>query len=265
MANVAAFFDADRTLVDGHMGVHFGKHLARRERAALRNGAAPFGPRRSFLGLAAFRARVLGAQLGYLPGYAVGLVKRSQLVRKAYEYYQGWPLEVLEQEASSFFRDALLERVYPGARELVERHAKMGHDTVMVTTAPYFLARPLATELGLENVIACGLEAVRGEATGRVMGPLYGRDKAFHMQLYASENDVTLAESWAYSDHDSDVFMLEAVGNPRPVHPNPRLRSIARERGWPVLDLREAVKEMTLKPKRRLRKRKGAPSRERSA
>jgi HAD superfamily hydrolase (TIGR01490 family) len=256
MAKVAAFFDADRTLVDGHMGVLFGKHLERREWAAARNGSAPFGPRASRAALFAFAMKVRALQVAYVLPYALRLVKRSQLVRKAYEYYRGWPLELLEQEATSFFRDALLKRVYPGARELVKRHAQMGHDTVMVTTAPYFLARPLATELGLANVIACGLEAVGGAATGRVMGPLYGRDKAFHMQLYASENDVTLAESWAYSDHDSDIFMLEAVGNPRAVHPNPKLKGIARERGWPVLDLREAVKEMTLKPRRRLRSRK---------
>lgn len=256
MTRTAAFFDADRTLVDGHMGVLFGKHLGQREWASVRNGA--FGPRKSIPQLVAFEAKVRATQVGYVLPYALRLVKRSQLVRKAYEYYRGWPLELLEQEASTFFRDALLERVYPGARELVKRHAQLGHDTVMVTTAPYFLARPLATELGLANVIACGLEAVGGHATGRVTGPLYGRDKAFHMQLYASENDVSLAESWAYSDHDSDVFMLEAVGNPRPVHPNAKLRGVARDRGWPVLDLRAAVKEITLKPRRRPRKR-GTP------
>jgi len=258
MPKTGAFFDADRTLIHGHMGVLFGKHLGQREWDAARNGSAPFGPRASRAQLLAFGAKVRAIQVGYGLPYALRLVKRSQLVRKAYEYYRGWPLDRLEEEAQAFFRAALLPRVYPGARELVKRHAQQGHDTVMVTTAPYFLARPLATELGLANVIACGLEAVGGAATGRVMGPLYGRDKAFHMQLYASENDVSLAESWAYTDHDSDVFMLEAVGNPRAVHPNARLRRLARERGWPVLDLRDAIQEATLAPRRRPRKRNGA-------
>ena len=46
------------------------------------------------------------------------------------------------------------------------------------------------------------------------------------------------AASKAYSDSFSDLPMLEAVGLPAVVHPDRRLRRVALERGWPILDLR---------------------------
>jgi phosphoserine phosphatase len=44
------------------------------------------------------------------------------------------------------------------------------------------------------------------------------------------------AESVAYADSSSDLPLLEAVGFPVAVNPEPRLASIARARGWLVED-----------------------------
>jgi phosphoserine phosphatase len=45
------------------------------------------------------------------------------------------------------------------------------------------------------------------------------------------------AESWFYSDSANDIPLLSIVTNPVAVHPDPRLRVHAEERGWPVLSL----------------------------
>ena len=47
-------------------------------------------------------------------------------------------------------------------------------------------------------------------------------------------NDIDLDHSWAYSDSASDLPMLESVGFPVAVNPEPRLATIARRRGWHV-------------------------------
>jgi phosphoserine phosphatase len=39
------------------------------------------------------------------------------------------------------------------------------------------------------------------------------------------------------------VPMLEAVGSPAAVNPDRRLKRVAAERGWPVLDLRSGGKQ----------------------
>jgi phosphoserine phosphatase len=50
---------------------------------------------------------------------------------------------------------------------------------------------------------------------------------------------VDAARAKAYSDSFSDLPMLEVVGSPAAVNPDRRLRRVATERGWPVLNLRD--------------------------
>jgi phosphoserine phosphatase len=42
--------------------------------------------------------------------------------------------------------------------------------------------------------------------------------------------------STAYSDSHTDLPFLEAVGHPVAVNPDRKLRRIASQRGWPVLE-----------------------------
>ena len=46
---------------------------------------------------------------------------------------------------------------------------------------------------------------------------------------------IDLAESYAYSDSESDLPMLRAVGHPVAVNPDTELARVAREEGWEVL------------------------------
>ena len=53
----------------------------------------------------------------------------------------------------------------------------------------------------------------------------------------ASRDGIDLAASFAYSDSESDLPMLRAVGHPVVVNPDPELARIAAEEGWEVLRL----------------------------
>ena len=44
-------------------------------------------------------------------------------------------------------------------------------------------------------------------------------------------------ESTFYSDSMNDVPLLEKVDHPVATNPDPRLRALAQERGWRILDL----------------------------
>jgi hypothetical protein len=52
------------------------------------------------------------------------------------------------------------------------------------------------------------------------------------MRELADEVGIDLAGSFAYTDSDTDLPMLEAVGNPVLVNPDKALRRLAEERGW---------------------------------
>ena len=44
-------------------------------------------------------------------------------------------------------------------------------------------------------------------------------------------------ESTFYSDSMNDLPLLEKVDHPVATNPDPRLRALAQERGWRILDL----------------------------
>jgi phosphoserine phosphatase len=79
-------------------------------------------------------------------------------------------------------------------------------------------------------------ETVDGEYTGLPGGPFtYREGKARAIRELAEREDIDLAASWAYSDSESDLPMLRAVGHPVAVNPDAALARIAREEGWEVL------------------------------
>ena len=64
----------------------------------------------------------------------------------------------------------------------------------------------------------------------------YGPGKVHWAEAFAAANDVDLARSFFYTDSYTDLPMLERVGKPVVVNPDPRLLRTARRRGWPILD-----------------------------
>ena len=94
------------------------------------------------------------------------------------------------------------------------------------TPSPPTGERPVCFEVGAD-----------GCYTGRLAGTLcYGPGKLEQASRFAAERGETLAASAFYTDSASDLPVLEAVGAPVAVNPDPRLRRVASKRGWPVVD-----------------------------
>ena len=75
-----------------------------------------------------------------------------------------------------------------------------------------------------------------GVYTGRPDGPFtYREGKAEAIRGLAETEGIDLGESYAYSDSESDLPMLRAVGHPVAVNPDAELLRVAREEGWEVL------------------------------
>jgi phosphoserine phosphatase len=123
-------------------------------------------------------------------------------------------------------------------RRHVERHQAAGRRCVVITTGmePLIVNAVRHLPAGVE-VIGCRLLERKGKLTGRVVGPLFGVDKANILDAYCRAIGVSPKDCWAYSDHDSDRQMLEAVGHGVAVNPKGRFRRHAETAGWTILDL----------------------------
>ncbi|HNA37616.1 MAG TPA: HAD-IB family phosphatase, partial [Microthrixaceae bacterium] len=168
---------------------------------------------------------------------------RSDFLRAFYRRYEGAPVEELRQDAAEHFSDLLLTRSFPDAVRRVRRHRELGHTTVLITGALDIAIEPL-TPL-FDHVVCARLgtrvESTRSGPTEVLTGhleevPPTAEARARIIVDLCSELDLDPRQAVAYADSSSDLPMLEAVGFPVAVNPEPRLASIARKRGWLVED-----------------------------
>jgi HAD superfamily hydrolase (TIGR01490 family) len=217
-ARSAAFFDLDKTLMQGSSAFQFG-------RAAYRAGLMG---RRQLLAdaLANLRFRVRGAT------DADSLALRERIASSL----QGKRVVDLERLGADVLA-GILPRVYPQMLALAHEHQDHGRPAYIVTAASQELADILAHVMALDGALGSGLsEVVDGVYTGRPVGLfVYRSGKAEAIRELAEREGFDLAACWAYSDSESDLPMLEAVGHPVAVNPDAALARIAREREWDVL------------------------------
>src|SRR2546427_12996927 len=98
------------------------------------------------------------------------------------------------------------------------------------------MADLLAHVLAFDGGLGSRSEVVDGRYTGRPAGPFnYREGKVLSMRELALRERIDLTASYAYSDSESDLPMLRAVGHPVVVNPDAELARIAREEEWEIL------------------------------
>jgi len=125
------------------------------------------------------------------------------------------------------------------ARALVESHRRDLGAVISATNS--FVTRPIASEFGIENLIATEPEQVNGSFTGGVSGiPCFREGKVARLDAWLAARGSKLAafpESWFYSDSLNDLPLLERVTHPVAVDPDPTLREHAGRKGWRIISL----------------------------
>jgi HAD superfamily hydrolase (TIGR01490 family) len=218
----AAFFDVDNTIMRGASIFHFARGLAARKMFRTRDMAS------LVWGQVAFRVR--GAENS-------GHIDAAR--QAALAFVAGHKVTDIVALGEEIYDDTMADRIWPGARGLTQRHLAAGQRVWLVTATPVELANILARRLGLTGALGTVAESDGGVYTGRLIGGLlHGEAKAAAIRALADREGLSLARSSAYSDSINDLPMLELVGHPNAVNPDPELLAEARERGWPVHDFR---------------------------
>jgi HAD superfamily hydrolase (TIGR01490 family) len=115
-------------------------------------------------------------------------------------------------------------------------HQDAGRPIFICTAASQEMAELMAVVLTFDGAIGTVSEVRDGAYTGAEGGPfMYREGKAVAIRELAEREQIDLRESYAYSDSESDLPMLRAVGHPVAVNPDTELARVAREEGWEVL------------------------------
>lgn len=141
----------------------------------------------------------------------------------------------------AFMRDVIIPAIRPEATALVQRHRAQGDRLLIVTATNEFVTAPIAEAFGIDTLIAVQLERdPNGEITGQIAGtPSFGPGKVVRLQQWLEQQGLTWAgiRSTFYSDSINDLPLLEKVNHPVATNPDARLRAVAQQRGWPILEL----------------------------
>jgi HAD superfamily hydrolase (TIGR01490 family) len=180
------------------------------------------------------RVRFVARMLSEAPSLlALDRRDRGDFLRHFYRRYDGAPAERLRADAWELFSDLLLEKSFPEGLRRVREHRRLGHRTVLLTGALDFVIEPLRPLF--DDVVSATLDERDGRLTGELVAvPPTGEARALLLVQYAEANNLALTEAVAYADSASDLPMLESVGFPVAVNPEPKLATIARRRGWHV-------------------------------
>lgn len=142
-------------------------------------------------------------------------------------------LVVLGEE---FYELYLRDQVRPVARDLLDQARRAGRSIVLVSDNLDVIVRPLAEELGADELLCNRLELRNGRATGRLADPVVGRLGGQRLKELAVQRGLDLASSCAYGAHEVDAALLSAIGLPCALHPDRALRRVARDLDWPVVE-----------------------------
>lgn len=149
---------------------------------------------------------------------------------------------VLAKKAhQQFMQEVIRPQIKPSALNLIQRHKDAGDHVMIVTATNEFVTRPIATELGIDDLIAVDLARdANGWITGEILGtPSFKDGKVKRVAEWLSANhfawqDVNIT---FYSDSFNDLSLLEKVQIPVATNPDARLRQLATDRGWRILEL----------------------------
>ncbi len=213
----AAFFDLDRTLMAGSSGFQF-------IRAAYR---AEMVSRRQLLSDA--RANMAFRLRGSTD------VSTDQVMDRIDAMLRDVRVRDLQRLAPDVLA-GVLPRVYPGMLEIAYGHQDAGRPVFICTAASQEMGELMAMVFTFDGAVGTVYETDGGVYTGRLGGPFnYREGKAAAIRELAEREGIDLAASYAYSDSESDLPMLRAVGHPVAVNPDTELARIAREEGWETL------------------------------
>lgn len=173
--------------------------------------------------------------------YVAGTLDVHDYVRFAVEALRTRGDAAYREAHGRFMQEWIHPHLKPVALELVRAHQRQGEVVAIVTATNELVTRPIAEAFGVAELIAVELERdASGWITGEIAGvPSMREGKVVRVTQWLAQRglDWLDVETTFYSDSMNDVPLLERVDHPVATNPDPRLRTLALERGWRILDL----------------------------
>ena len=182
----------------------------------------------------------LPAILGAFVAYRFKAISRSKLKSFMLRLMVGEANESTLKAYAAQFADGMTQRQsYAGAINAIAKHRAKGAQLIMATASFDFIAEPIGNALGFDRVIATQSASSGGVLIPKVLGEnCYGDEKLRRVEEELADQGVSWDAVAFYSDHHTDIPLMERAGCPVPVNGSAKLDRWALERGIAMLNWR---------------------------
>lgn len=209
-------FDLDGTLIKGQSQKYFAKYLYR---IGIISGV-------DFL-----------AALIWFAGYRIGIIDDpGTAMNKFYSFLKGKDPRVVDEIARDFFNKELKAHINMATASTLGDHRKLGRRILIASNAPEFIVKCAAEFLKASDYLATKFEISSGVYTGRVTGDLmYNINKSKAVSNFIATQRLNHRALWVYTDHISDLPLLEIAKNKIVVNPDRKLAKLANKLKWKTI------------------------------
>lgn len=178
-----------------------------------------------------------------MAAYAAKLISRKRLKEINLALLLGPRLSAtdLAPHIEAYADHVIATNVFAKAAARIAADQEAGYRVALCTASYELYVRAIAARLGIAPEDVIGTRLIRRDDT--IFAQIDGdncydvaklpRVAAWMHSIGVRREDVHLR---CYSDHVSDVPMLELADAPFATTPSPKLRAVAQQRGWPILD-----------------------------
>ncbi len=191
--------------------------------------------RRRFIGTC---ASVGGMYVRYKLGLYEGDA-REYIRRKAMDRFTPIFRRMMTEDVDAFFERCaklILPQLNAAVVDEIQKTKQQGFHTVLLSGGYQRLMDYVGLSLGFDTVIATALHYKDGRVdVSQPLDIVCGDDKATHLRGSFNAAEVNWQESTAYADSLSDLSILQLVGTPVAVNPEPELKAHAETVGWRLI------------------------------
>lgn len=171
-------------------------------------------------------------------------IDRAQLKEISHRWLLGKQLKPssLSPLAEGFARHTMETNVLQGARDRIAADRAEGYRLVLATASNRMYAAAIADQLGFDDCVATNsIIGLDDRVHAKIDGSnCYGPAKLDMVKAWMTAAGLERegAHIRFYSDHPSDRPAFEWADEAYPANPSPKLRELAAQKGWPLLDWR---------------------------